>query len=523
MLLKIIPLLCAFLLFYAQAFTQNKVIHARVFHDQNNNQRFDTGDMALEGIAVSTMGTIALSNAHGLVQLKVEKQDIVFVIQPEGFSFRLQENSVPAFYHLVYQEASPAHLKYPGVQTLTNLNDTLNFPLIRSLINPDNFKVQMIGDIQAPTKKEVEFFQDMIVPKLFEHPADFKMCLGDIADNYLDIYPAVEGALKTMETPTYMVFGNHDVNYRAADESHQSETFRRHFGPEYYAFNVGKTHFVVLNTVRYKGWNAKENRNGTYSGGLDPKQLEWLKQDLALVPDDHQIVLLAHIPLMKQLADSNNIQQVFNLLNDRNNLLAIYGHMHQAGSWTHNEDFLWPYKGHFEGQIAGAACGGWWVGPYGTDSIPDASCSDGTPPGFYHYTFGNKVHSKKFVAASNSREAQLRISAPAAVIHPDSTNQHWVYVNVFDGNEETQVNFRLNKGSVVQMQKVMEVDPFLLRNNHLRYNRDNWRPGLSPSTHLWKAPLSADLPGGKHLIEATCQLRDGTVYTTHKIVEILEK
>ncbi|MBN2806685.1 MAG: calcineurin-like phosphoesterase family protein [Prolixibacteraceae bacterium] len=521
-MLKTFSTLLIFLCFMGQSSGQQQHVTARVYHDRNNNLQFDPGETPLEGIAVSTMGTIALTNRMGLATLPIEKQDIVYVIQPEGYSFQLQDNSVPAFYRLVYQEASPAHMKYPGIQSLWNINDTLDFPMIASVIAADTFKVQMIGDIQAPTKKEVEFFQEMIVPKLLQHPADFKICLGDIADNYLDIYPAIEGALKTMETPTYMVFGNHDINYLSKDEKDQATTYRRHFGPEYYAFNVGKTHFVVLNTVRYKGWNEKENRNGSYTGGLDSGQLEWLKQDLALVPHDHQVVLMAHIPLMKQFADTSSIQKVFDLLKDRENLLAIYGHVHQTGSWTHNADFLWPYQGQFEGLIAGAACGGWWVGPYGLDSIPDATCSDGTPPGFYLTTFEAGKYRKSFIAAANSIDEQLRISAPPAAISPDSVQQHWIYVNVFDGNEATLVNYRLNNGPVVQMEKVMEIDPFLLRNNHLRYNRDQWRPGLAPSTHLWKAPLPEGLPAGKHLLQATCQLSDGSVFTTNKVFEVLQ-
>jgi len=522
-MLKTISTLLISLFLLGQSFGQRQQVTARVYHDRNNNQKYDPGETPLAGVAVSTMGTIALTNRFGLVQLPVEKREIVFVIQPAGYTFPLQNNSVPAFYRIVYQEPSPAHLKYPGIQMLSNPTDTLDFPMIESVIVAGTFKVQIIGDIQAPTKKEIEFFQEMIVPKLIQHPADFKVCLGDIADNYLDIYPAVEGALKTLGTPSYMVFGNHDINYLSNGAEDQAETFHRHFGPDYYAFNVGKTHLVVLNTVRYKGRNEKENRNGNYTGSVDHKQLEWLKQDLTLVPHDYQIVLMAHIPLMKQFADTANIKQVFELLKDRENLLAIYGHLHQTGSWMHNEDFLWPYKGQFEGQIAGAACGGWWVGPYGLDSIPDATCPDGTPPGFYHYTFEETQYSKKFIVAGNNKDEQLRISSPAAVLSSDSVHQHWIYVNVFDGNEETLVNYRLNNGPVVQMAKVLEIDPFLLRNNHLRYNRDNWRPGLSPSTHLWRALLPEGLPVGKHLLQATCQLNDGSVYTSEKIVELLEK
>ncbi|MFA9392217.1 MAG: calcineurin-like phosphoesterase C-terminal domain-containing protein [Prolixibacteraceae bacterium] len=490
-----------------------------VFNDQNRNNHFDLGEEALPNISVSSLSTIVQSNRQGIFQIPVEQQDIVFVIKPNDFEFPLQANRVPSFYHIVYQKPSPEELVYEGIQATQHISDTLYFPMYKSMIK-NQYSAQLIGDIQAPTKKEVEFFQETIVPLLYQHPADFKICLGDIADNDLSVYPLIEGALWGINTPLYMVLGNHDINYRAKDITTEAETFRKHFGPDYYSFNYGTTHFVVLNTVQYAGWDSTENKHGSYHGGLQTKQLNWLKQDLTLVEKDQQIVLLAHIPLLIEHSDSSSIQQVFDLLKNQEKILAIYGHLHLAGSWQHTPLFRWNSKGKFDGQIAGAACGAWWVGPYGLDSIPDATCVDGCPPGIYLYNFYGQDYSKEFIAASNSRYKHLRISFPPSSLPIDSIKNNFIYVNVFDGNDNTQVQISIDDAAFHDMKKVIEIDPYLKRNNYLRFNREKWKPGLVPSSHLWKVEFPTGLLPGKHVIKASCQLQNGKKYITTKVFEI---
>ena len=513
-----------FILFFALTFSlissyANKTVHGIVFVDKNKNQVFDAGDQALEGVFVSSLSEIVSTDKEGKFILPAGKKEIIFVIKPKDYEFPLQENNVPAFYKIVYQEPSPDDLDFKGIQSATSGSETLYFPMYKSA-KKETYRAQMIGDIQAPTKTEVEFFQQTIVPLLYEYPADFKVCLGDIADNNLNIYPVIEGALNAIKTPLYMVFGNHDTNYRSTGIENEAETYRSHFGPDYYSFNYGKTHFVVLNTVLYKGWNAEENKRGSYNGGLHAKQLAWLKQDLELVPNNQQIVLMAHIPLAQGHTDSNHVAEVFDLLKDKEKILAIYGHLHTIGSWQHNAQFQWNHSGTFYGQIAGAACGSWWVGPYGLDSIPDATCADGAPPGIFLYDFTNNGYSKEFIAATNSKDKQLRISDPPANISIDSLENHFIYVNVFDGNDRTKVSVSIDNGPSITMQQTIEVDPFLIRNNYLRFNRGNWKPGLVKSTHLWKVAYPETITTGKHLIKATCLLEDGRSYSTVKVFEL---
>ena len=63
-------------------------------------------------------------------------------------------------------------------------------------------------------------------------------------------------------------------------------------GPNYYAFDYGPVHFIALDDVIWGG-KAPEG-SGTYTGGLDAKQLAFLRRDLEEVPEDRLVVLMMH-------------------------------------------------------------------------------------------------------------------------------------------------------------------------------------------------------------------------------------
>lgn len=502
-------------------YAQNQTAFGLVFVDNNKNGVFDKTDTRLSKVAVSSFDSIVLTNTKGEFSIPVNSRDIIFISKPKGFQSNIQENGIPQFYHILYQEKPVGQFDYDVIEP-GQMPDTIFFPLYKT--NDEKvFSAHFIGDIQAPNTAATEWFQELIVPELFKYPANFKVCLGDIADNNLSIYPTITGALKYLNTPTYMVFGNHDMNMKSIGNDNKAETFRKHFGPDYYSFNYGSTHFVVLNTVLYQGWNTNENINGKHSGGLTPRQLNWLKQDLKLASSNDRIVLLAHIPLLPGQCDSISIANVFSLLKNTKDIAAIFGHVHVTGSWKYSPETYWFNKGTFNGLVAGAACGGWWTGPFNNDSIPNALCSDGTPAGIFRFEFNNKQYSRQFIPGGEDPNFQMRISHPSYTIRGDSLNNQFVYVNVFDGNETTKVEYSINDNEYLPMEKTLELDPYMVRNKHLRATRKGWSPKLQPSSHLWKAPLSSNLLPGKHIIKANCTLSDGKKYSCIKIFEVLEK
>ena len=115
-----------------------------VFHDANNNLRFDEGDRPLAGVRVSNSRQIAKTDENGRYELPVTDDTLLFVIKPRGWRTPLDENKLPQFYYNHKPHGSP-HFKYPGVAPTGALPESVNFPLYEQQ-EPDQFRAILFGD-----------------------------------------------------------------------------------------------------------------------------------------------------------------------------------------------------------------------------------------------------------------------------------------------------------------------------------------------------------------------------------------
>ncbi|WP_158275649.1 calcineurin-like phosphoesterase family protein [Marinilabilia rubra] len=502
------------------AFAQNSTVSGIVFEDLNENGKLDSNEVGVEGVGVSSLSGIVETDSRGGFKLEICKNDIVFVIKPSGYHFHLNEYNIPKYFEQIYPQGSPKSLNYAGIRP-TLPKDTLLFPLIPS-DTQSGFRVNMVADPQMPRKREVWFFRETIIPSLLTANSEVTIFLGDIADNNLDVFPHFMGSLKALENPVYAVFGNHDVNYRSPDNSLKAETFRSWFGPDYYAFNYGNTHFVALNTVDYFGWNDEYKKKGSYFGGIDSTQLQWLEQDLALVDENFRIVLLTHIPLHPDYFKKQDLKKIFSLLEDRREVTIVSGHLHQNKSWAYGPELYWNGKSQLRSVIAGSASGSWWSGPYASDSIPQATCVDGSPQGFYQYAFRDDGFNYRFVPAQKKEDYQLRISSPHRIVKYNPEKPHRVVVNVFSGDERCSVKFSIDGGTFTGMKQFTGVDPFVERTHFRRINGDNWSPGISQTDHLWEGELPLKLEPGIHTIKSVVGFPDGKKYSATTQFELVD-
>ncbi len=129
-------------------------------------------------------------------------------------------------------------------------------------------------------------------------------------------------AIALIGIPWYNVIGNHDINFEAQDDEHSDETFERIYGPSYYSFDHGPVHFLVLDDVR---WFVPEGQDrGRYVGGLGKTQMEFIRNDLALIPEDQLVVLMMHIPLV----DVEDRDELYDLIEKRPFSMSISAHTH---------------------------------------------------------------------------------------------------------------------------------------------------------------------------------------------------
>src|SRR5690606_30186050 len=122
-----------------------------------------------------------------------------------------------------------------------------------------------------------------VVEDLVGTDASFGVTLGDITFDNLDLFEPQAKMIALLGIPWYNVIGNHDINYDAGHDHHSDETFERVFGPSYYSFDHGPVHFLVLDDIE---WLVNEDGKGRYRGGLGKEQMEFIKNDLAMIPED---------------------------------------------------------------------------------------------------------------------------------------------------------------------------------------------------------------------------------------------
>ncbi|MCP4313734.1 MAG: metallophosphoesterase, partial [Bacteroidetes bacterium] len=366
-----------------------------VFHDLNTNGILDENEPGIADVVVSNQLEAVKTDSRGRYSLPATDRTIIFVSKPSAFTVPLDENNLPQFYYIHQPGGSPEGLDYTGISPTGDLPESLDFALISSE-QKDEFNVIVTGDPQPYTAEQVNYYLNDIVTEMLSYDADFYLALGDLVDDDLNLYDQLNEGVRHLELPAYNVIGNHDMNLKAKSNSFKAETFRTVFGPDYYSFNKGQVHFLVLNSIQYEGWNKKEDTQGRYFGGFDYKQLEWMANDLKFVPDDHLLVLITHIPILDGPMKKETIEKVFDILKNRKHLLALAGHQHKIVNGNYGEKEHWTQPVHFPYLVAGAACGSWWSKVKDERGIPLAVAQDGTPNGFFVFNFKDNTYSFKF-------------------------------------------------------------------------------------------------------------------------------
>lgn len=498
-----------------------------VFLDENKNNKLDDAEEGIAGVIVSNQREVVITDDNGNFTLPLIEGRTIFVTKPAGYTFSLDKYNIPQFSFTYSPKGSPSGLKFKGLDPTNEMPDKLYFPLYEDEYS-ESFNAIVVGDPQADDSVEVNYYRDDIVEEMIGKDASFYIALGDIAGDNLDIYEHYNDVVSQLGIPAFNVPGNHDENYRVKDDTHAMDTFKRIYGPEYYSFNYGKVHFVVLDIVEYAGWDSTENKHGTYRGYLHKNQLTWLKNDLNYVPDDHLVALTMHIPIVTEHSTSENVNlvnrnELFKILESRNHILALSGHMHIIENLKLNQNNGWNSATPFYSFNVGAGCGAWWSGPKDERNIPVSFCMDGSPNGYYIFSFKGNQFNQNFYPANQSADYQIRISCPSKSVKKDSLAYTQIIANVFNADSETEVYCQIdNSDRMLMMQKRMK-DPFAV--DYLKNNRDDfpwWITDVSNTSHIWIAELLPGLETGQHTIKISAIDGKNNIYSQTKIFEVIK-
>ncbi|MBN1918827.1 MAG: calcineurin-like phosphoesterase C-terminal domain-containing protein [Verrucomicrobia bacterium] len=480
-----------------------------VFEDANGNGVRDDGEAGIAGVRVSNGREIVLTGEDGAYALPVSDDTILFVIKPRGWMTPVDGLNLPRFYS-IHKPAGSPKLEYAGVEPTGPLPVSVDFPLVKH-DEPDAFSIIVFGDTQTRSLDDVNYLEHDVIEEVIGHqntvsaPAVFGISLGDLLYDRLEIAAALDGAVAQIGVPFYNVLGNHDTNQDVKDDELSDETWERLYGPAYYSFDYGPVHFIHLDSVMWH-WNQEEDR-GDYHGGLGERQLEFVKNDLALVPKDQLVVLSMHIPIL----ELDERGELYALMAGHLHCISFSGHTHTQQHVFVSTDNGWPGATPHHHVNVGAACGYWWHGDKDELGIPHATMGDGTPNGWMLVTFDGTAYSIRFKAARRPADHQMNIHTPEEVSVADAPTTD-VLANVFAGSERSAVQMRVGKGAWSKMTMVTTGDPYM---KALGY-------GGNHCNHMWQANLPTGLTPGTHTIEVTTTDMFGQTYTGRRIIRVVE-
>ncbi len=503
-----------------------------VYNDVNKNGKYDGGEKGVKGVAVSNGVSVTKTDRKGRYKIALEANSTLFISKPSGYALPLDGHNLPRFYFLYYPEGSPAdmNLQYPGLEPTGPVNGDINFTLYK-YEEQKNYEVIWISDPQTASNEELSYFRDRVVNEITGTKAVFGVTTGDIMNNDLSLFPRYIRIMAQAGIPWFNVPGNHDMNYTARDDTHSLETYKRYFGPAYYSFNFGDVHYVILDSIIYDGMDPEEPDNRrNYTGGIDEKQLAWLKADLGILPGDTTLVLAMHAPLkIKDLHNPafsvQNRNGVYKILERFDHILVIGGHWHST-----QHMYLGPADG-FNGKtpihqhVITTAAGYWWSGMKDIYGIPHTMQGDGTPNGYHIMSVNGKKIKMRYKAAGKPDDYQMRIMLETmpekklvSILPVSQTSSTNILVNVFDGGPNTTVTCRLDGNKPVMMAPVIREDPFTFA----RYIEDGiFQPETeSPSTHIWSLPMPKDIEPGVHTLFINVKGEYNQTHVGSKIFEV---
>lgn len=502
-----------------------------VFHDRHGAGRRASDDPGIPGIAVSNGRQVTLTDETGRWRLPVDDEATTFfVIKPRDWAPLLDRCQLSRFYRHHQPLGSPAQ-RFPGVSPTGPLPDSIDFPLVRRE-EPDRFKALICGDPQPRDARELGYLARTVVPELRGTDAAFGVSLGDIMFDDLSLYESLNEVFSLIGVPWYNVLGNHDLNYDAPDNRHANETFRRVYGPTYYAFDHGPVHFLVLNNIDWLGHDPDQPQaTGNYRGRLGERQLEFIANDLAHVPNNRLVVLFLHIPLHRGFdsnprAETNDRHTLYRILERRPHTLSFSAHTHWHRHLFISADDGWRGPQPHHHIITGALCGSWFGGAPDEQGVPHATMSDGTPRGCLELEFDGDGYSMDgYRSFGRPRHHQMNIHAPAEIT-PAQRSSAAVTVNVFNGSEQSTVRMRCAPNDRWHdLERIEEPDPLFVqlreRDRALQPPYRGLPQPLARCGHLWRGRLPENLPAGMHLIEVQSKDRFGRTHHGRHPIRVL--
>lgn len=376
------------------------------------------------GVTVTDGYTFTESNAEGTFTLDANDEALfISLVTPSGYLAPMHQG-VPQF----FRPYNPAAKRY-------------DFELQPWSATGEVYELLAIGDPQPKTQKHFERLQTEIIPVLQRATAEGKergaaqaaILLGDIVWDSPELFAGVREEFASLGIPVYGVIGNHDHDLTKYTDREATENYRSHFGPTYYAFDMGRTHYIVLDNIVYHG--ARK-----YDEQIDSLQVAWAAAYARRLPAGSRICVAMHAPAMKAWKENQVMESAAALIDSLagHEIHFISGHSHVNSNWDIREGVMEHNVAQINGNL--------WYDPIN---------KDGAPKGYQLFRECGGDFSWEYQSLGAPRTGQLRVWRPGkAKEHPASVvakvwnwDPYWTVVWYEDGRY---------RGS---MQRTQTVDP----------------------------------------------------------------
>ena len=278
--------------------------------------------------------------------------------------------------------------------------------------------------------------------------------------------------------------GNHDNDPYVQGDAPGQLSYCRTLGPNYYSFNLGKVHYVVLDDIDWINTGGSDGVLGSrdYNRVVSLAQMTWLAEDLAAVEDKTApLVVCLHVQLYenynasfantaKMPSATGGTGALMNAVRDFSEVHFITGHTHHNSTMVINDKVI-------EHNTA-AVCETWWWSTFFSDR---AICVDGSPAGYGIYTVNSTDVKWSYKGIGEPAGYQFRTYDMNTVKkHLDNSTykallaqyasrdnkgddygkvgDNVVYINVWNYDPAWKVEVR-EDGSLLEVKRVFDRDP----------------------------------------------------------------
>ena len=518
----------------------------RVFVDENRNGQLDGSEVGLPNVRVSNGADVVLTDGDGRYRIAVDERTIIFITKPSNYAVPVNRHMLPQFYYIHQPNGSPDGQRYAGIEPTGQLPNEINFPLIERT-EDKKFEAILFADTQPQTTRELDYIRDDVVTELIGTDAAFGMTMGDIMFDDLSLFPRYNALIAKIGIPWYNVPGNHEINFEALDDRGSLETFKKFYGPAYFAFEYADSLFVVLDNIDYKGGGeadpADVRGNGGYEARISRQQLRWLREELKHVDQERLVFIATHAPLGSENGSyaTDNRDKLFRLLAGRPNLYSVAGHTHTTDHVYFGKEEGFSGPGKFHHHVLATVSGAWWSGPFDERGVPVSDQRDGTPNGYHVLEVDSTDVAVRFKGAGKPADYQMRVVFDVAHhqlnrngmrdfregelldgrMSQDQLAAAAVIVNLFNGGPKSKVRYRVEDGEYKPLKRVLRKDPYMLE-QYARHDdsKKTWVEATL-STHIFEADLDANLAPGIHAITIQAEDEFGRIHHGHTVLEVV--